>query len=161
MGFTYSDSVNLLVIMNGIGIPSRIASGHIADRYFGVLNTIIPVAFINVLLIFCWLAVSNRGGLYTFVCLYGLLSAAIQSVIPTTVASLTTDLRKTGTRLGMVFSVISFAALTGPPIGGALLSADGGKYLPAQIWAGASMLLSAFFLMGARVSKYGWKQVKC
>lgn len=161
MGLPYADSVNLLVILNGIGIPARIASGHLADRYFGVLNTFIPLALINCLLVFCWIGVTNKGGLYVWTCIYGLFSAALQSIFPTTVASLTDDIRKTGTRMGMAFSTIAFAALTGPPIGGALLTGGDRGYMHAQVWAGCCGLVAAFLIAAARFSKYGLTKVKC
>ena len=158
---TYSTSVSLLIIFNGVGIPARMLAGHVADRYFGVLNTFIPIVFVNAILAYCWLAVTTQASLYAFVAIYGLFSAGFQSLMPTTVASLTPDIRKTGTRLGMVFSVISVASLTGPPIGGALLTTDGGKYTAPIIWAATSMLVGVCLIVGARAHRYGRSMVKC
>ena len=56
----------------------------------------------------------------------------------------------------MVFSVVAFASLTGSPIAGAIIEADGGTYLAAQIWGATSMLLGAVALTGARVGRTGW-----
>lgn len=141
--------------MNAVGIPSRVAAGYLADRYFGVLNTFIPLLVLTTILAYCWIAVSDKASLYAFVCLNGLVIAAYQSLLPTSVASLTKDIRKTGTRLGMVFTMISFAALLGPPIGGALLSTDDGGYFSAQIWAGTTALVGVCLIAAARVYRYG------
>ncbi len=62
----------------------------------------------------------------------------------------------TGTRLGMAFSVISFAALTGPPIGGAIQSADGGAFTGAQIFAGILASISFVFILSAKFLQGGW-----
>lgn len=55
----------------------------------------------------------------------------------------------------MVFSVVAFASLTGSPIAGALIQANHGNYLGAQIWAASSMLLGAVALTAARVARTG------
>ena len=121
-----------------------------------------PCLLINAIIAYCWLAVSDTPGYYVFVCFYGLASAAWQSLFPTGITSLTGDIRKTGVRLGMAFAVISFAGLTGPPLGGALLDADKGGYMPAQVWAGTAMLLGVSLIAAARYSRYGRViKIKC
>ena len=54
-------------------------------------------------------------------------------------------------RIGMVFTIVSFATLTGNPIAGALIAADGGRYGGAQAFTGTSLLLGASFIFGARL----------
>lgn len=66
-------------------------------------------------------------------------------------------LRKVGTRVGMVLTVVSFATLTGPAIEGALIQRDQGGYLLAQIFAATSILIGAVAGTVARVAKVGWK----
>lgn len=63
----------------------------------------------------------------------------------------------------MIFTIISFATLTGPPIGGALLLPvrvpnQGDRYLHSQIFAGLAVIsggivvcLARFFKVGARL----------
>lgn len=53
----------------------------------------------------------------------------------------------------MVFTIVSFGVLTGPPIEGALISALGGRYLAAQLFAGASLLLGMVLLVATRETK--------
>jgi len=162
LGMSFEEAANLTIIYNGIGVPARIVSGLLADRYVGVINTHIPFVIVNAILTYCWIGVSNVSGFYILVCFYGLASAAFQSLFPTIIAALTTDMRKTGTRLGMAFSIISFAGLTGAPLGGALVQADNGVYVGAQVWAGSIMLLAAGFIVASRIAKYGSAlRVKC
>lgn len=127
-----------------------------ADKY-GALNTVTPVLFATAIVSYTWLAVDNISGFYVFTVFYGFISAGFQCLLPTTVASLTPELNKVGTRLGMFFACISFAALTGPPIGGALQDADGGSYMAPQVWAAVSMTVCACLVLTARVLKAGWK----
>ena len=111
---------------------------------------------------FCWLAVKDVAGIYVFTVFYGLVSGAFQCLMPTGVVSITKRLDTVGTRLGMCFSIVSFAGLTGPPIGGLLQSSSGGTFTGAHIWAAFSSLLCGILLVLARVLKSGWKaKTKC
>ena len=142
--------------MNAVGLLGRIAPAIVADRFFGPLNTIVPFVLFSGLLLYCWAAVSSRAGLITFAVIYGLFAAGIQSLFPATLSSLTTDLKKMGVRIGMVFTVISFACLTGPPLAGALVQKDDGGYLYAQMFAGTVMTVGSITLVVARLSRTGF-----
>lgn len=100
---------------------------------------------------------SNQNGLIAFSVVYGLFAAAIQALFPATLSSLTTDLKKAGVRMGMVFSVVSFATLTGPPLAGALIQREHGKYLHAQMFAGSVIMCGCFTLVASRVARVGSK----
>ncbi|OTA62711.1 MFS general substrate transporter [Hypoxylon sp. EC38] len=155
--FTSLDSINLLLVTNALGIPGRIIPGFIAARFLGPLNTAIPTAASVALVLYCWPAVAHAPGpLYGFAIAYGLVASAIQSLFAVSLAALTEDLSQLGTRMGMVFSVVTFASLTGSPIAGAIIQTSGGSYLGAQLWAASSMLLGAVALAAARVSRTGW-----
>ena len=99
-GLSYSNSVILLIILNGVGIPARVTAGLLADRCFGVLNTFIILLGITAIMAYCWIGVGSRTSLYVFVCFYGVILAAFQSLLPTAITSFTRDLRMAGTRLG-------------------------------------------------------------
>lgn len=152
----FTKATTLLIIVNGIGIPARLIPGLIADK-FGTLNTITPLAWALCIVAFSWLAVHNIAGLYVFVCFYGILVAALQCLIPPTVASLTDDMSKIGARLGMMFSSMGFGALTGPPIGGAIQSAQGGRFVGSLAWAASCSLLCAVVFTCSRMARAGWK----
>lgn len=141
--------------MNALGVPGRIICGLTADRLFGPVNTLIPVAFIAGVLFYCWAAVHDVASLYVFCVLYGFFGAGIQSLFPASCASLTTDLSKMGVRTGMCFSFISIACLTGPPIAGALIQMRDGGYLYAQVFGGSAFIGGMCTLVAARVAKIG------
>jgi MFS family permease len=155
-----TESDTLLIVLNGVGVFGRIIPNYVADRCLGPLNTIIPDVALTAGLSFCWIAVDSRGGLYAWAVIYGLVGAAIQSLFPATLSSLTTDLRMAGTRMGMVFTIVSFAVLTGPPIAGQLIQKKDGGFLYAQIFAGADMLVGCAFLTAARYAKNKKLKVK-
>jgi MFS family permease len=152
IGMSYTDSLNLLLVMNGVGLPGRLVPNHLADR-FGPINVFIPVATIVSACMFCWMAVKNTPGLYVWCAFYGFVAGGVQSLFPAALSSLTTDVRKAGVRMGMVFTIVSFATLAGPPIAGAIITASGGNYYGAQAFAGASLMLGMVFLVAAREVK--------
>jgi MFS family permease len=158
----YTQSVNLVIVLNGVGLVARIVPGFIADRYTGVLNLFVPILALNAILLLCWLSVHSIGSFYAWTVMYGIAAGMFQSLFPTAVTSLGNDMSKAGTRLGMAFSVIGFAALVGGPIGGALLGAGNGNYDGPIIWAALSTIFGGTCIASARVHKYGFVlRVKC
>ncbi|GKZ25966.1 hypothetical protein AbraIFM66951_002078 [Aspergillus brasiliensis] len=151
-----TDTQNLILVLNGVSIIGRIGPSIIGDRWTGKLNILIPVSVASGILILGWIAVDTVGGLYAFTVVYGLVGGAAQSLFPATATTMTPDIRRTGTRLGMIFSVVGFATLTGPAIEGALIATDGGRYTGAQLFAGLAVLLGACAAAAARVAKVGW-----
>lgn len=154
IGLSYRDSVNLIIVNNGVGIIGRVIPAYLAGRSFGPLNTIIFLSLAASLVTYCWIAVHSVTGVYVFVVLYGIFSNGVQGLWPSTLSSLTEDVTKTGVRMGMGFTVVSFGCLTGPPLGGALIKSGQG-YLPAQIWAGTCFLCGGLCLSLAHFSKTG------
>ncbi|CAM1503666.1 Fc.00g012570.m01.CDS01 [Cosmosporella sp. VM-42] len=148
---SYSNSLDLLLILNGVGIAGRLVPNHLADRY-GAINIFIPVSIAASILAFSWIAVSNTTGLYVWAVFYGTIASGIQSLFPAGLSFLTTDLRKIGVRMGMIFTLVSFATLTGPPIAGAIIDASG-NYKGAQAFSGSVIATGAGFLFAAKVVK--------
>jgi MFS family permease len=139
----------------------RLTVPLIADRV-GPVNVQVPILLVWCIVAFCWLAVKDIPGYYVFSCFFGVASGAVQSLIPTCLASLTPRINMAGARIGMGFAIVSIASLTGPPIGGSLQAADNGKYMGSQIWAGCAMCVGFCLVLTARVQKVGWKlKLRC
>ncbi|KAL7949296.1 putative translation releasing factor RF-1 [Trichoderma barbatum] len=136
LGGSQSTSFNMLMIINAIGIPGRLVPAYLADRYFGAVNVFIPTIFAAAICIFAWAGVNSITGDYVWVIFFGFFGAGIQGMFPATTAGLTKDLSKSGVRIGMIFTIISVAALTGPPLAGKLVVVAHGSYIGAQIWGG-------------------------
>jgi MFS family permease len=157
LDLTYKDSVSLLLLMNGMGVVGRLVPNIVADRALGPLNTIVISSLTTGIITFCWVAVKTGTGLWAFAAFFGLFAAGIQSLFPACLASLTPDLQKRGSRMGMGFAVAGVASLTGTPLGGALVQIDNGGFLYAQMWAGASLVTAAIMLAASRYVRTGLK----
>ncbi|KAK0668388.1 major facilitator superfamily domain-containing protein [Cercophora samala] len=152
IGLEFTESLNLLLVMNGVGTIGRLGPNAVADRV-GPLKVFVPVAGLCGVCVICWMAVKDVAGLYAWSCFYGMVAGGIQSLFPAGLSSLNTDVRKAGVRIGMVFTTVSFATLAGPPIAGAIITACGGDYWGAQIFAGTTLLIGMGLVAASFVIK--------
>lgn len=148
---SYEESLNMLLVLNGVGVIGRIAPNYVADR-IGAINVFIPTSIVASIMMFCFVAIRDATGLYVWVVFYGIAAAGIQSLFPAALSFLTTDLRKLGVRMGMVFTIVSFAVLTGPPIAGVIINSSGG-YTGAKAFAGSAIAIGCGFLVAAKLTK--------
>lgn len=161
LGASQETSINLLLVMNGVGVIARLSINTLAT-YTGPMNILLPFIVATSVLCFGWIGVHNLAGLWAFSAVYGICGAALQGMWPVVLTSLTFDPKKVGVRTGMGFGFVGFAVLTGSPIGGALIEMMDGDYLGCQIFSGVSLLVSAAFLVAARWQvlkqrRIGWK----
>lgn len=149
----------LLPILNAVSILGRIIPGIIADK-MGRYNVMIIITFISAL--FClvvWIPVKDTAGILVFAIIFGFSSGGYISLAPTLIAQIS-DIRQIGTRVGLAFAIQSFGALTGSPIGGAIVSAQKGDYLGLQLFCGLAMLIGVVAICVARYIQVGFKMVK-
>ncbi|KAL1620026.1 hypothetical protein SLS56_009839 [Neofusicoccum ribis] len=121
IGISDASSLTLLMVLNAVGIPGRIVPAYMADRYFGTFNTLLPFVGGASVMLFAWIRVYSTGSFYAFVTIYGICANAVQTLFPSTLSQLNTDMSKMASHVGMVFTVGSIACLTGPPIAGCLI----------------------------------------
>ena len=102
---------------------------------------------------------SSLDGYMTFAGLYGFVSAGVLTMFPVVCTSLVPPekVQMVGVRLGMIMTCISIPVMIGPPIGGALIKADRGGYLGAQLFFGTVLLLALCFLIALRFVRVGKK----
>lgn len=148
-----STSLTLLMVLNGVGVPARLIPAILADAFFGSFNTLIPFAFCASIALYCWTVIASVKSYVGFVIGYGICANAVQTLFPSTLSHLTTDITKMGVRTGMAFTIGSFACLTGAPIAGALIEAADGSYRHAQLFGGTSVLLGSTLILAARLAQ--------
>ncbi|KAK8017820.1 riboflavin transporter MCH5 [Apiospora rasikravindrae] len=115
IGVSSSTSLVLLQILNAAGVPGRLVTALLADLYFGPFNLLIPFSAGAGIMLLVWMVAGAFSGYLAFVILYGIFANAVQTLFPSALASLTTDMSKMGTRIGMVFTIVSLACLSGKP----------------------------------------------
>ncbi|RDW62387.1 MFS general substrate transporter-25 [Coleophoma cylindrospora] len=147
----------LLAILNASSIVGRLGSG-VLDRYAGPVNMLTLTSILTGTLSLCWIAIppSTAGGLVTFAVFYGIFSGGFISLPAVAVTSLTTDMSRLGTRMGMNSAIGGFGSLCGSPIAGAILNGSGG-WVGLKIFAGVTMLGTGLLMGATKVAKVGWK----
>ncbi|OAA51964.1 Major facilitator superfamily domain, general substrate transporter [Metarhizium rileyi] len=157
MGFSSLESVNLLLLSNAVGIPVRPIVGLLANDYLGPINVFIMATASVGIMLFAWTGITTRTSMYIFSAFFGVAVSSNQGTFVPSLASLTKDPQKMGTRFGMVETLCSFATLAGPPTAGALIDRSGGQYVSAQIWGGSIMIAAALTVVASRIAATGWK----
>lgn len=144
----YTESLNLLLVLNGVGFIGRLMPAIIA-RYLGTLNVYIASIFLSSLCMYTWIAVHDTPGLYAWTSFYSIFVGGVQSLLPAAIPVLNPDLQKLGSRMGIIFAFVGVGALIGSPIAGVLISAGDGSYLGAQAFSGSCLLVGALLILAA------------
>ena len=110
--------------------------------------------FSAILVLALWLPAKSNAPIIVFAALYGFGTGAIVSLAPALVAQIS-DIRKIGVRTGTLFAIVSFAALTGNPIGGALLTEEDGSFLHLQIFCGLMLMIASTVYVLSRYTLAG------
>jgi MFS family permease len=147
----------LLPIINAVSIVGRIVPGFVGDKV-GRFNSMIAItALSGIITLALWIpGSSNTAAIIVYSVLFGFTSGGFISLAPVCVAQLS-DIREIGARTGVAFLVQSLGALTGSPIGGAIVQSQGGSFLGLQVYCGVAMLVATCMYTGARFMQVGPK----
>lgn len=110
--------------------------------------------FISSILVFAWWTLAdNVKSAMGFVVVFGAVSGAVIGLPPATVANIISrspgvDLSRLGQWTGMMYTIASPFALTGPVIAGYLITKYE-TYLTVQMWSATCLLLAALCLLAA------------
>ncbi|KAI6083083.1 MFS general substrate transporter [Hypoxylon rubiginosum] len=149
----------LLPIINAVSIPGRIMPGFLGDR-FGRFNVMIFISGLSgIITLALWVPGKSTATTVVYGAVFGFASGGFISLLPACIAQIS-DLREIGTRTGIAFFASALGALTGSPIGGAIVSAQNGSFLGLQLFCGISMTLSMFWFIASRTLQVGFKYTK-
>ncbi|KAK5099619.1 hypothetical protein LTR70_002300 [Exophiala xenobiotica] len=155
-GMSLSLAEYLVSILNAGSIFGRTLPGIIGDK-IGRFNTMCIFCILTTILTLAmWIPADTNAIFIAFAPLYGFASGAAISLTPVLIAQIS-EIRDIGTRTGTAFGLASFAALTGTPIGGALVVENHGHYTYAKIFAGIMCAAGCVFFVASRVNLAGWK----
>ncbi|KIK70008.1 hypothetical protein GYMLUDRAFT_535541 [Collybiopsis luxurians FD-317 M1] len=140
----------VLALMNAGGIFGRVAPAILSDK-IGRFNLLAPASFIaGLLILVSWIFAHNLATLIVFSVLYGFFSGAFISVVTPCVAQIS-DIREIGSRIGLMYSILSFPALVGGPIAGFILAFNHGSYNGMIIFAGTLTVAGSLLIFGAKL----------
>ena len=165
-GINSSFAYQLLAVVNCGSFFGRWAPGLIADKV-GRFNTMIAtVALCLVSVLALWLPSNSVPStdsetkmtplIVVFGLLFGFASGSNISLTPVCVGQLC-DTEVFGRWYAGLYTVVSFGCLTGLPIAGALLKADGGNYMGLILFTAVSYACGLWCFVWARVLVVGWK----
>lgn len=144
----------LVTIINAFTIPARIIPGLLADS-FGVLPVLVPsILMTGVLVLGMWTFSTGAAAIFTFACLYGLLSGSFTVLLPSYIAQIVPR-ESFGARLGSIYMAAAVANLIGPTVAGSFF-ADSSAISQAEfnrliIFTGLSMLGGGVFFGAAHL----------
>ncbi|KAI0738828.1 MFS general substrate transporter [Daedaleopsis nitida] len=139
----------VLSVMNAGGIAGRLLPPFLSDG-LGRFNILVPSALLSGLTILVfWPFARDLPAIMLFAAVYGFFSGAFNALIIPCIVQIS-DMSQMGTRVGVLYSIISIPALCGGPAAGAILHADGGSYLGMILLAGSAVVAGSLFLLWAR-----------
>jgi len=134
---------DLLAMMNAGSFAGRILPAFVAQsRRIGPAWTLVVGAFSLGTLILCWIGIQSRTGIMVWGVLVGFMSGITVS-LPNAVLPRLSPAHVVGARSGMMWCIVSFAALIGAPIAGILVNTETNDYKRAQMFSGISICLGA------------------
>ncbi|KAJ3959585.1 hypothetical protein N0V92_003801 [Colletotrichum tropicale] len=158
-GMSEGLSQYLVPILNGASIIGRTVPNALADKV-GHFNMMITMSFLTMILILAfWLPATGNAADITFAALFGVASGAGIGLTPVLVAHIS-PIQDIGVRTGAAYAVASIAALTGSPIGGAIISSSRGSFQNTKIFGGVCCAVGVALFIAARVALVGWKPQK-
>lgn len=144
-------SFYVLAVLNAGGVLGRIAPAALSDT-IGCFNLLAPSAFLCGLscLILWFVTAKSLATLMLFAAIYGFFSGAFISLVNPCVAQIS-HIRQIGTRIGMLYSMLSFPSLLGSPAAGALLSRGHGSFDGLIIFSGSTIIAGSLLILVAKL----------
>lgn len=149
-GMSAALAAYLVSILNAASVVGRILPGWLGDKV-GRYNTMVIISYLSgILVLALWLTTSSNLPTILFAAFYGFTTGAFVSLAPACLAQIS-DIKEIGVRNGALFACVSLAALTGVPIGGALVTLHDGSFVGLQIFAGCMLLAASTVFLVARI----------
>jgi MFS family permease len=130
---------NAIVVLTLTGVFGSVLFGFASDK-LGAWNMLAIVNLFLAIFMFGMSTIRNQASLIAFCIFYGIFLASWFSLTVTALVSLATRTRETGTRVGLVLSIASFACLFASVMQNAVLGGD-------LKWGRLSTLAGVVFLV--------------
>ncbi|PIL34862.1 MFS general substrate transporter [Ganoderma sinense ZZ0214-1] len=148
-GVSSSTSFYIVSAMNAGSIVGRIVPAFLAD-VVGRFNIASPAAFlIGLLALVFWTFAKSLIPIVVFGVMYGCFAGAFLAMQIPCVSQIS-DIKEVGTRIGILYSVASFAVLAGGPAAGAVMKADGGSYTGMMALCGILNIVGSLLIFWSK-----------
>ncbi|KLU88055.1 riboflavin transporter MCH5 [Magnaporthiopsis poae ATCC 64411] len=146
----------LVPIMNAASIVGRTVPNALADK-LGHFNVMITMSVLtSALILAVWLPTVGEPAAIAFAVLFGISSGAGIGLVPVLCATIS-PIHEIGLRSGTAYVFSAFAALTGSPIGGQLVTERQGDFTYAKVFGGLACAIGATLFVATRFVVGGWK----
>jgi MFS family permease len=157
LGYGVARGAEMLSLMLGFGMVSRIASGFVADRIGGVATLLLSSALQGVAL-FLYLLFDGLASLYVISALFGLFQGGIVPMYAIIVREYFSP-QEAGTRLGLVLMATLFGMAFGGWMSGVIFDLTGSyqaAFANGLMWNLVNVLIALWLLMrpGRRVAAH-------
>lgn len=143
-----------VTLLNVGSVFGRILPNYLADK-IGSVNVIIVCAAVSAILLYGWLGIHNLAGLIVFALLYGMFSGGVVSVLPSAILTMSPDMSRVGTRMGMTFTLAGISVLVGTPIAGAILGGySESEWMGVIGYSAAGLTLGTVLYLASRLALY-------
>lgn len=160
-GISSSNAFLLITVVNVSGIPSRLLSGILADKY-GRFNVMIAMSLFTTIVVFgVWLpAKGHLGVLFAFAVLFGVSTSANISLIPATTSQICSA-ERFGKVYGTLYFVLAFLTILGMYFASLVLDNRSlSDYRNFVVYEGALSVAAIGLWIAARYCSVGMKWCK-
>ncbi|KAM5541199.1 hypothetical protein V8D89_005128 [Ganoderma adspersum] len=148
-GVPSSTSFYIVSAMNAGSIVGRIVPAYLAD-VVGRFNIAFPSAcLIGLLALLFWTFAKSLVPIIAFGVVYGCFAGAFLAMQIPCVSQIS-DIKEVGTRIGILYSVASFAVLAGGPAAGAVMKADEGRYTGMMVLCGILNIVGSLLIFWSK-----------
>ena len=156
LGYGVTRGAEMLAVMLAFGVPSRIASGFVADRIGGVATLLLGSTMQGVAL-FLYLLFDSLASLYVISALFGLFQGGIVAMYAVIVREYFSP-QEAGTRVGLVLMATLAGMALGGWMSGALFDLTGSyraAFVNGLIWNVVNVAIACWLLMrpGRRLAR--------
>ena len=148
-GIPHSLLAYLVPLLNLGGVFGRVIVNSLADK-MGLLNMFVVTCPSAAIAGYGWLSVDSVPKLVLFCLFYGAFSGSYTSLQGPTVAMLTANKSRLGSRVGTFCLFPAVGILIGNPVAGALIDVEKGVFWPAQILCATLIVGASMWLITTR-----------
>jgi len=155
-GFNDNFSFNMLAVLNAGSVFGRALPGWWGDKFGPFNSNMLAIVLAIVACFAIWLPAGHTtAGIIFFMLLIGFSSGNNISISPVCIGRLCKT-QHYGRYYATTYTLVAVACLVSIPIGGEIITSNGGEYWGLIVFTGAIYLGGLFALQMAKVTCVGW-----